>query len=476
MRQDKMKTAFDKAFAPMEFTKRHQLEVLNALNHKKPRLNKRRVSLALAMGLSLVVLAAIAMTTLRDTGRFMAQIEQKQGEYIHWEPSKKAKLVRDLVSQGYIEDTEELKRLTSKDVDAKEAERIADAAIAAFIGEGAEGANFLSIMQAAWGEFTTWSAEEQAWYSELMQQVGNNQEGKTLYTKPQKGPVSRVDAINIAKQEVIRVFGIQKEVMDKLRVETSFHIPENAAPGDRQSYWYVAFDSWNTGLKKEDLPFAGIDMFVHPDTGELRTPLEEYKAMLDAEAARRNTPVAKAIRAFSEQYQEPKVFWTWELEAKAAFSREIAPMIRAFVQEHPDKADWPFNSYMKIASEFDYGLPGEGVISQEQALALARVALVQEYGLSEDQAKIIADHPVNVFFVNLFYDVTNPDKPLWKVFYSSPSIYVQDQGLVALIKKTYGEGDIPNYKVELDAKTGEVVRVFTMQYSPSTEEEKRAIL
>ena len=134
MRQVKLKTAFDKAFAPMEFTKRHQLEVLNALNHKKPRLNKRRVSLALAMGLSLVVLAAIAMTTLRDTGRFMAQIEQKQGEYIHWEPSKKAKLVRDLVSQGYIEDTEELKRLTSKDVDAKEAERIADAAIAAFIG------------------------------------------------------------------------------------------------------------------------------------------------------------------------------------------------------------------------------------------------------------------------------------------------------------------------------------------------------
>ena len=131
---------------------------------------------------------------------------------------------------------------------------------------------------------------------------------------------------------------------------------------------------------------------------------------------------------------------------------------------------------MKIASEFDYGLPGEGVISQEQALALARVALVQEYGLSEDQAKIIADHPVNVFFVNLFYDVTNPDKPLWKVFYSSPSIYVQDQGLVALIKKTFGEGDIPNYKVELGAKTGEVVRVFTMQYSPSTEEEKRAIL
>ena len=179
-------------------------------------------------------------------------------------------------------------------------------------------------------------------------------------------------------------------------------------------------------------------MFVHPDTGELRTPLEEYKAMLDAEAARRNTPVAKAIRAFSEQYQEPKVFWTWELEAKAAFSREIAPMIRAFVQEHPDKADWPFNSYMKIASEFDYGLPGEGVISQEQALALARVALVQEYGLSEDQAKIIADHPVNVFFVNLFYDVTNPDKPLWKVFYSSPSIYVQDQGLFALIKKHTG--------------------------------------
>lgn len=476
MRQDKMKTAFDKAFAPLEFTKGHQQDVFHALNHKKARLNKRKLSLALAMGLSLVVLAAIAMTTLRDTGRFMAQIEQKQGGYIHWEPGKKAKLVRDLIAQGYIEDTEELKRLLNKDVDAQEAERIADAAIAAFIGEEAESANFLSIMQAAWGEFDTWSAEEQAWYSELMQQVGNHQEHKTIYTKPQKGPVSRVDAVNIAKQEVIRVFGVSPEVMDKLRVETSFQIPENAAPGDRQSYWYVNFDSWNTGVKKEEIPFAVIDMFVHPDTGELRSSLEEYKAMLDAEKARRNTPVAKAIRAFVEEYKEPKVFWTWELEAKAAFSQEIAPMIRAFVQTHPDKADWPFNSYMKIASEFEYGLPGTDVISQEEALGLARAALIQAYGLSENQAKIIADHPANEFNVNLFYDVTDPEKPLWKVYYASPTIYDPDRRLTDLIRKTYGEEPVPNYKVELDAKTGELVRVLTMQFSPSTEEERRAIL
>ena len=151
-------------------------------------------------------------------------------------------------------------------------------------------------------------------------------------------------------------------------------------------------------------------------------------------------------------------------------------MIREFVQAHPDQMEWPFDSYLKFASEMEYGLPGPDAISQEQALSRARAALKQQYGLSEDQAILIADHPESAFYVNLFYDVTDPDKPLWKVYYASPSIYVQDQKLAALVKKTYGEEKIPNYKVELDAKTGEIVRVLTMQFSPHTDEEKKSVL
>ena len=85
-----------------------------------------------------------------------------------------------------------------------------------------------------------------------------------------------------------------------------------------------------------------------------------------------------------------------------------------------------------------YGLPKQEDIPIDEARNLARFYVYHQYGLEEQTNRDIYSYYES-------YDVTNPDLPLWKfVFY--PDSFE-------------GMSDVPVYKVELNAYSGEKVAV-----------------
>lgn len=474
-----LKRAIDADLSRLRVTQREREQLLqNAWEGKKV---KKKVSAALVLALVLMLAGAVALAvaTIQGTGRLIAQVEKENGDYSDWPVETRAQIVVELMDEGYISQTEERERLRNAALTPEEAARVADAAIAQLTGEEAKNASFLSIMNAVWGPFEGWTREQQAWYSQVMKDVGFETQGKSFYVLP-TGPMDEAEALACAKREILRVFDtLDAATLDQFDTMVDFQIPEDAEAGDTRAYWYVCFDSWNTGIDVSDLPFAMIDLFIDPDTGMPRDSLEEYKQMLDKQAARRNHPIRQQIQALQAECGEDKSLPSWSLESKARWSAEIAPLILAFEREHPEETERMFAPDERAASRFIYAMPDESALSQEAALSQAQAALRAAYPLTDAEWALLFD-PANAEKTYICYDVTNPDAPLWKFVFVMPTEYNANPDLAARAKAIYGDRGRDTYdlfyRAEINAHTGEVVRVISFPYMDVTEEAYRELL
>ena len=136
-------------------------------------------------------------------------------------------------------------------------------------------------------------------------------------------------------------------------------------------------------------------------------------------------------------------FPAWPLALKAEYARDIAPRVRAIVDSGDltplDNGAGP-NLYVIAAAAYDYGLPGEGDLAQEDALERARETVRERFGLSQEALSRYTD-------VLVYFDATDPDAPLWR-FVFQPEMDAQD----ALGQTQY---DL-RYRVEIASRTGEV--------------------
>lgn len=96
--------------------------------------------------------------------------------------------------------------------------------------------------------------------------------------------------------------------------------------------------------------------------------------------------------------------------------------------------------YAIAAATYDYGLPGEGDLAQEDALERAREAVRERFDLSPETLSLYTD-------VFIYFDATDPDAPLWR-FVLQPEMGARD----ALGQAQY---DL-RYRVEIASRTGEV--------------------
>ena len=117
-------------------------------------------------------------------------------------------------------------------------------------------------------------------------------------------------------------------------------------------------------------------------------------------------------------------FWTWSYAQKAACYAEIAPMVANLESLKQEIADATF---------YAYGLPAENEIQYEDALTIARKVLADEYGLTDKQIGAHSD-------LLEAYDVSDPDKPMWKFVFINPDDFF---GI--------------RYRVLINGRTGEII-------------------
>jgi hypothetical protein len=442
----------EKAFAPIP-EDCYQAMMTTAYGVKEEPIVKKKISFVMVVVLVLILAAgvALALASWQDTAKQIVVTEQESGYYENWPVEKKAALVKALVEQGYTEKTEAVEKLLSNKLSDTEAGAAADEALKAFTGREVSEISFMEIMQATWGPFEQWTKEEQAWYSQLMVDMGLQGEDHTLYVLP-SGPVDEAKAIAIARREIAQGYGVSESVLDAYTVTTSFQVPEFVL--DNQSWWYVELNA------KDDIPeterlFNTFWVFVHPETGELYESVEsllESKTAYEEQAdKRRNDPLTKKLVEFCDAHGT--YLQGISLDAKALWSKTIAEEVLKRYAQEPD-----FFSVKDAAfSSFTYGLPDEKSLSQADALELAKKALVDPLGRKEEELRFFLHKP------DVYYDITNTDKPLWKFFFHMPSQYDSDEAFGAEVLAYYGENvRVPNYKVELDARTGEITAAYAV--------------
>ena len=155
---------------------------------------------------------------------------------------------------------------------------------------------------------------------------------------------------------------------------------------------------------------------------------QRLRLMLDLEDL--DTELEHDMRALSMEMfaQDYANFSSWPLEIKAMFTREFAPRIRQAIEEDTEYV-YPGNAVLAV---YDYGLPGEGDLSEDAAHAAALDAAAEAFGKPRDAFTLRYT----------FFDVTDADRPLWRV-------YLLSQG-----EEDYMRDE---WRVQLDARTGEIV-------------------
>ncbi|MDR0896354.1 MAG: hypothetical protein LBN04_00705 [Oscillospiraceae bacterium] len=291
MKNNRIERVMNESLSHMVFSSGHRQAVYAQVMGEK--MMKRKTSIALVFAMVLVLVAGIALAvvlSLRDAGRQVVQTEQTEGYYAQWPIDKKTALVGALVELGYAENTAEVAQLLSGALAEAEATRVADGAMTAFTGLAVSEISFMEIMEAAWGPFGQWTAEDQAWSSQLMVDMGIQQADHTLYVMPE-GAIDEVAAIAIARAEMAKGYGIDEATLDLFQMEVSFQVPEFvAAAGDTQAWWYVGF------FRPENMPegkraLYDTELFIHPDTGALYEPIEYLIAVRDQMRAEYNEAI-----------------------------------------------------------------------------------------------------------------------------------------------------------------------------------------
>ena len=119
--------------------------------------------------------------------------------------------------------------------------------------------------------------------------------------------------------------------------------------------------------------------------------------------------------------EKGEYFYHWSLEEKAAYSRKNKPLIDQFLLENPEYAEMLQKRYDNGESGFPvyyettrhaYGLPDEKSISQEKARELGYQAILDRLNAPKEKLD-------QAWAVNVYYDVTDPEKPLWKFFFNT---------------------------------------------------------
>lgn len=409
------------------------------------RRKKRAVALIVAAVLALAGVGALAASLLwRDQAASMKQIEQSGGDYAGWSIEDKAALVRALVDSGHLMQGGETERLFDEGTPEAERHAIADALLLALTGQTAvEEISVDIITYAVMGAEDTWTPEERVWWQQLTRRFDGDDGADETFLVPDDGVITEAEAVAAAREAILSAQNLEDGALDAALPVADLYVTQQQPDRPR---WNVQFKLFREGSDSyvERVYSAVVDARsgeVLSDTGATHPD----EAAAQQIAARPDTPLLEAIDAMAESVQRDIAsFPAWPLALKAEYARDIAPKVRAILDsgdlaplcssESPDL-------YVIAAAAYDYGLPGEGDLAQEDALERAREAVRERFDLSREALSLYTD-------VFVYFDATDPDAPLWR-FVLQPEMGARD----ALGQAQY---DL-RYRVEIASRTGAVV-------------------
>lgn len=148
----------------------------------------------------------------------------------------------------------------------------------------------------------------------------------------------------------------------------------------------------------------------------------------------RDSDIAAAM-AELDLRQSLSHFFAWTLEEKAQWSQAMYTLVAQ--QSDPDCCDIATRAF----TQYRYGVPTGGAISQENALAAAKRGIVEKFGVTSEALEQYNS-------VYAYYDITDADNPVWRFHFS-----MDGRQALSASGSLY---QMVNYRVEVFAETGEL--------------------
>ena len=254
--------------------------------------------------------------------------------------------------------------------------------------------------------------------------------------KPFPTDVQEDTVIGLVREEMVKQ-GLVKDAA-VLTVAPTFAYDEHFNIGFIP-VWLVLIEDGQGGRWKAAVSHKGDMLSLVPyeqEFRENRTPNEDFWA------------TTFKGQAYSEEHSLLTGVLECRLshEEKAEVTARWRPLVEKWIEEHPYYLNFPGEEY-EVTCVNIYGVPDEKAIPETEAIKLAGAALT-EY-LSGDG--YLAERNIRTD-----YFVTDPERPVWRVFLGRPNELDIDTWR-ALIRKN---AEITDYfYITLDARTGEVLQL-----------------
>lgn len=210
---------------------------------------------------------------------------------------------------------------------------------------------------------------------------------------------------------------------DSLNVKTYFIYHVAFCMGNAP-VWYVQFFDHETMVHEMLLSYDGEVMDSLPKAGMLF-----YNVQLPEE----NMGDTLGINFVTSG------FWEASVEEKAKLYNEWKPLVDAYLRDHPYLNK---NNLLYAATDHVYSVPGDNHITMEQATKIAREAAI---ALGADEGTFEKRN------IEYFFDATDPLTPVWKLVIFYAKVPIEELG---------ENHNLANYRVIIDAETGEVQEAF----------------
>ena len=180
---------------------------------------KKKTGLALVLAAALLLaLAATALAAFAASQGFFADVARIQlegGYYDGWTLEEKEQVVRLMKENGILTDAQAWDAAL-RETDAQKRETALDALFAARYGVNGRtdviGVDSILIKEK--GPLETWSMEDKAWYSAMLEDIGLLGSDAEVYMLPDEDAISVQEAERIAWEAVISAYGMESDALD----------------------------------------------------------------------------------------------------------------------------------------------------------------------------------------------------------------------------------------------------------------------
>jgi len=302
-----------KTLPPMstEFEQK-QRYTMYRLNHKKEDVVvKRKLSVGLVCLVVLVMAAvtALAVTIWNMVGERAVQLEAEQGYFVEWDTATRISFVNDLQAMGMVLPEAEMAKMNDASLLLEQRHAVATKIIVDLYGGEArreDAISHIDVMEKEKGPFETWSLEDKAWYSQILEKYDylgwDNWDNMSFNVLPSKDDISREQAVQIAADAISDAYGVALSDIPTNEALVSFCLrsKENPVP-----IWQIGFPGYTSVLLTASGEITG-DQYAG-------TPSEEAKRLRINEMEVADNMVLR--RKMEKEYGLEQ--YRWPLEAKA---------------------------------------------------------------------------------------------------------------------------------------------------------------